>query len=496
MSEQQSSYRQVVKATSIFGGVQVFNIIISIIRSKFIAVLLGPAGMGISDLLISTSGLISGITNFGLGTSAVRDVAAANSTGNKKRISIIIIVLKRWIYITSTLGAVIMLVLSPWLSQVVFGNHHYTIAFVWISITFIFNQITSGQLVILQGMRKMEYLAKASLAGSALGLIITVPLYYKFGTEGIVPAIIITSIISFSLSWYYGRQVKIEKLHVTRVRTIAEGKHMLMMGFLISLSGLISLGASYVMRIFISRHGGIEQVGFYTAGFAMINTYVGLVFTAMATDYYPRLSAVAHSNELCKRSINQQAEIALLILAPVIMVFIIFIKWLVILLYSSRFIAVNDMIIWAALGMFFKAATWSIGFILLAKGASKIYFWCEFTGNLYMLALNIIGYHFLGLTGLGISFLAGYLVYFIQVFILSWIKYQFRFDIAFIKIFIIQFALAVGCFLAVRIAGNAYAYISGVVLIGAATRYSYYELDKRLDLKEIILNLKSGKGLK
>ena len=83
MTEQQKSYRQIFKATSLFGGVQVFKIIISIVRSKFVAVLLGPAGMGIAGLLTSTTGFVSALTNFGLGTSAVKNVAAASATGNE-----------------------------------------------------------------------------------------------------------------------------------------------------------------------------------------------------------------------------------------------------------------------------------------------------------------------------------------------------------------------------------------------------------------------------
>ena len=69
--EQKCSYRQIVKATSLFGGVQFFQIIISVIRSKFVAILLGPAGMGVVGLLTATTGLVAGLTNFGLGTSAV-----------------------------------------------------------------------------------------------------------------------------------------------------------------------------------------------------------------------------------------------------------------------------------------------------------------------------------------------------------------------------------------------------------------------------------------
>ncbi len=487
LTHKQASYRNVMKATSIFGGVQVITIIISIIRSKFIAVLLGPVGMGVSGLLTSTTSFIGGLTEFGLSTSAVRNVASANSTGNEERIATVVAVLRRWVWITGIFGTLVMTVLSGWLSQLTFGNRGYTLAFVWISITLLFTQLSNGQFVILQGMRKLKYLAKASVTGSALGLVITVPLYYKLGIDGIVPSIIIASLISLFLSWYFAKKIKIQIIKVSRIRTISEGKNMLFMGFIISLSSLINLGVSYIVRIYISYSGGVEQVGLYSAGFAIITTYVGLVFTAMGTDYYPRLSAVANSNELSKQTINEQAEIALLVLAPILMVFLVFIQWMIIILYSDKFIAVDTMIHWAALGMLFKAASWAISFILLAKGVSKLFFWNELIANAYILGLNILGYHFMGLTGLGISFMLGYLLYLVQVLVLTKIKYQFSFDAAFIRIFTIQFFLAISCFSVVKFMGKPYSYVIGIGLIITSVWYSYNELDKRLNLK-LILN--------
>jgi O-antigen/teichoic acid export membrane protein len=480
-----------MKASSIYGGVQVFTIIITIIRSKFIAVLLGPTGMGIADLLNSTTSLIGGLTNFGLGISAVRNVAYVNGLGNAVRTATLIIVIRRCVWITGILGTLMMLALSPWLSQLTFGNHDFTMAFVWISVTLLFTQLSTGQMVLLQGMRKMHHLAKATLSGSALGLVITVPIYYLFGIKGIVPSIIITSLISLSLSWFFAKQVKIEKVKVSRVRTLAEGRQMLAMGFVISVSGLITLGASYIVRIYIRNLGGIEQVGFYTAGFAIINTYVGLIFTAMGTDYFPRLSAVAHSNALCKQAINQQAEIALLVLSPIILVFLVFIQWVVILLYSEKFLAVDTMIHWAALGMLFKAASWAIGYLLLAKGNSKIFFWNELIANFYVLGLNILGYHFMGLTGLGISFMTGYLISLGQVFLLTKIKFEFSFDPAFIRIFAFQFLLAMSCFIAVKVISPPISQIIGVGLILISGFYSFHELDKRLGLKTIFADFTS-----
>lgn len=489
MTIQQASYRQIMKATSLFGGVQVFQIIIQIIRSKFVAVLLGPAGMGIAGLLTLTIELIGRLTNFGLGISAVKDIAAANGTGNQIRIAIVVKVFRRLVWITGTLGTLATLVFSPWLSQLTFGNNDYTFAFVWISITLLFQQLTSGQLTLLQGMRKLQYLAKSSLTGSALGLIATVPLYYLWGIDGIVPAIIATSVIAFALSWYYSRKVKIQPIKVTRTRTFAEGKSMFNMGFMISLSGLLATASSYIIRIFINYDGSIEHVGLYNAGFVIINTYVGLIFTAMATDYYPRLSAVANSNQLCKQTINQQAEIALLILAPILVVFLVFIKPVVILLYSTKFIAINEMIYWATLGMFFKAVSWAIAFILLAKGSGRLFFWNELIAKIYTLGLNILGYHYMGLAGLGISFMIGYLIYLVQVFFLSKIKFEFSFNKDLINIFVFQFLLLIGSFVVVNFFGNPYVYLIGIVLFGISSWYSFNELDKRIGIKGIIINL-------
>jgi O-antigen/teichoic acid export membrane protein len=341
---------------------------------------------------------------------------------------------------------------------------------------------------MLQGMRKLQYLAKANMAGSLLGLIINVPLYYIWGLKGIVPGIIVTALITLTVSWYFSHKVNIETVKVSKSLIFTEGKNMLFMGFMISLSGLITLATSYALRIFISNTGGVDQVGLFNAGFVIINTYVGLVFNAIATDYYPRLSSVAHSNVLCKQTVNQQAEIAILILAPILIIFIVFINWVIIVLYSTKFIAVNEMIIWAALGMFFKAASWCIGFVLLAKGVGKVFFWNELISNSYIFGLNILGYHFLGLKGLGISFVISYLLYLIQVFWLCRIKFEFSFDKAFVHIFLIQFFLVFLSFISEISLAKPYPYYIGIGLIIISSWYSFKELDKRLKLKSLLIS--------
>lgn len=489
MTETKTSYRQIMKATSLFGGVQIYNILISIIRSKFVAILLGPAGMGIAGLLTSTIGFIGAATNFGLGFSSIKNISAADTENNQARIATVVITVRRWVWITGTFGTLITLIASPWLSELTFGNRDYTIAFIWLSITLLFSQLSAGQLAILQGMRKLKHLAKANVTGSTLGLLITVPLYYLYGIDAIVPVIILSSIVSLLLSWYFSKKIKIQKINVSLNSTITEGKNMLTMGFLLSISGLISMGASYLIRIYISNHGGLVDVGLYSAGFAIINTYVGLIFNAMLTDYYPRLVSVANNKALYSQVVNEQSEIAILILGPLLITFLIFINWVIILLYSKQFLVINNMMYWLSLSIFFKLLNWSIGILLIVKGSPRLYFFSDLVANIYILGLNIVGYHLGGLSGLGISFVIGYFLGFIQLLLITNIKFGFNFVFAFYKIFFIQFFIAICSFVAVKFLSSPYPYFIGLVLIVISTSYSYIELDKRVGIKSLLSNL-------
>lgn len=445
--------------------------------------------MGVVGLFTSTISFISGVVGFGLGISAVKDIAEANNTGNRYRIAVVVTSFRRLMLITGILGTLITLILSPWLSEWTFGNRDYTLPFMYISITLLFTQLSAGQLAILQGLRKLNYLAKANVIGNIFSLVVTVPLYYFYEMNAIVPGIILSSVTALFISWYYACKIKIDKVKISQVRTFAEGKNMMSIGFLMGLSNLMVIGTSYIVRIFISNRGGLDDVGLYTAGFTLITTYTALVFNAMSTDYFPRLAAVSNDNTRAKETINQQAEVALLILAPILIIFLIFIDWFIILLYSKQFVAINSMIYWATLGIFFKALSWSVGFILITKGASKVFFWSELIGNTYMLILNLIGFHLFGLTGLGISYMLGFFFYAIQVFFISKVKYNFEFVPALGKIFFIQFSLAVLGFVSIKFLYTPYQYLVGCFFITGSIWYSYLELDKRIGIKGIISSI-------
>ena len=252
-----SSYRQIVKATSLFGGVQVITILFGIIRVKFVAVLLGTQGVGIIGLLNSPLQLIASVTGLGISFSAVRDVSDANASNDKFRILKTIISLRRWSWFTGLLGVVVTMVFAPLLSQWSFGSKEYTWAFIWLSITLLLQAISKGQTAILQGTRRLKQMAKAGVIGSGLGLVTSIPLYYWLGISGIVPALILSAVASLLLSWYFSRKVAVEKITLTKRETFITGTNMARLGISMTIAGFIASLSTYILNAFISNHGGV-----------------------------------------------------------------------------------------------------------------------------------------------------------------------------------------------------------------------------------------------
>ena len=149
------------------------------------------------------------------------------------------------------------------------------------------------------------------------------------------------------------------------------------------------------------------MVGLYQAGVIIISTYVGLIFSAICTDYYPRLAAINQDNAKCSEAVSQQGEIATMILGPMLTVCIVFMPFMLTLLYSSQFVEANEYVSWACLGMMLRLAAWVISFLFVAKAESKLFIVNEGLACIYTVLFSIVGFKYWGLQGIGMAFASG-----------------------------------------------------------------------------------------
>ncbi len=156
----------------IFGGVQGLNILMSIVRNKVVAVLLGTAGMGLISLFNATVRLVSDSTNLGLSMSAVRELSAAYEQGDEERLKHRIQIIRMWVALTAIAGMLLCILLSPLLNRFTFSWGNHTLHFIALSPTIAFLALAAGETAILKATRQLRQLALQSVYG-VLGALLT-----------------------------------------------------------------------------------------------------------------------------------------------------------------------------------------------------------------------------------------------------------------------------------------------------------------------------------
>lgn len=478
-----------MKGVAIFGGVQFFLAIISILRIKFAAVLLGSAGVGLLNLFLTAISLINQISGMGIHLSGVRDTAKARGENDIIEISKIIVIINRLVLVTSVLGAIITIIFSRQLSIWTFGTDSYMWSFIYLSIAVAFNTISTGLSSLLQGMRMLKALAKSSVISSAIGLVINIPLYYFWGKDGIVPAIIMTSIITLCFALYYSRQIDIVKVDVSITETIQKSKNIIKIGYSLVFTGLFLTLTAYLFNLFLFSQGGDKLVGLYSSGWALTTQYVGLIFIAMTTDYFPRLSSVSDDNTKLSLIVNHQAQIGLFILTPISIGLITFALVVVRIVLSSEFIEIVPLIQFSLAGMLFKCISWAMANVIVAKGDVKLFLITEFLGNIMFFSLNIIGYKIAGFLGVGIAFIVNYLLYTLIVWAILVKRYNLNLDKYTVKFFVLQQLMVLLVLMCLFIFPNSIVfYIFGAIVFVSSIYYSFRQLDKLISIKELIIS--------
>jgi enterobacterial common antigen flippase len=412
----QSTYGQILKSSAIVGGSTMLNVGIGIIRTKAMALLLGPAGFGLFGLYGSIQNLTQTIAGMGVNSSGVRQIAAASGSGDKDRIAQTAAVLRRTAILLGLLGALLLVAFSRQVSQVTFGNTKHTAAVSLLSIAVFFGLVSGGQGALVQGMRRIGDLAKMNVLGAFFGLCAAIPLVYFFRQKGVVPSLITTAGMTILTSWWYSHKIDIERAVVSLSQVRREASSLLKLGSAFMASGLMTMGAAYAVRIFLLRNVGFEATGLYQSAWTLGGLYIGFVLQAMGADFYPRLTASIHNHLEANRLVNEQTLVGLLLAGPGVLFTLTFAPLVIMLFYSAKFGAAVGVLRWVSLGAALQAVTWPIGFIIVAKGNQKLFLLAETLWSLVAIALAWVCVRAFGLNGAGMAFFGSYIFHLFLIY--------------------------------------------------------------------------------
>lgn len=476
-----NSYSHILKYTGLFGSVQVLGILVGLVRNKLVAVLLGPGGMGLVSLFNSTVKLVCDSTNFGISMSAVRNISEQYDRHDAAGIKHSVNVIRLWSLLAAVLGTVLCVVLSPFLSRFTFSWNGHTLHFILLSPVVGFTAITAGELAILKGLRRLGNLARISIINAVAGLIICVPIYYFFGMAGIVPSLVLMALAQMLVT--INRSYRLYPLHISFSRALMrDGYDMIRLGIAFVLAGMLGSGADFLIRSYLNNVAQIDVLGLYNAGFMLTMTYVGMVFSAMETDYFPRLSGVNHLGVTFRETVNRQIEVMLLLASPMLVAFMVGIPIILPLLFSDKFVPATNMIRIVTLAMYIRAIKLPVQYIPLAKGDSKSYLFLEAVYDVALVCSVIAFFNLSGLTGSGAGItIAGFVDLVVTLVYARW-RYGYHLSRRVVGTAVCQVLLGVAVFVCTMVTTGLVYWLAGVLLMLVSLAFSIDILRRDTDL--------------
>ena len=419
MSESGASYHRILKSTSIIGGASFINIVIGVLRTKVLAVLLGPAGVGLASLYSGLMGTASTVATMGLGPVGTRQIAEACSKDDAHTIRVARRALFLGTMVLACAGALVVWSLRSVLAVHALGNASYSGAIGWLSIGVALSVAGASQGALIQGMRRIGDIARLSVFGSVISTVLGIALLWQWGKSGLVAYILIAPLASFVLGHIYvSRLPETSHEEVTLPELTREWKMLFQLGLAMVAAGLVTQFAQLWIRIYLARTLGTQSLGQYQAAWTISMQYVSFILSAMGADYYPRLTGIIHDSRAAARLVNEQTEIATLLSAPVFVAMMAMTPWVIHLLYAASFTPAIDILRWQVLGDVLKVTSWPLGFLLLAAGDGKTFFASETASWLVTVGLITGLAPIMGLRITGIAYLA---MYVFSLFVVYWL---------------------------------------------------------------------------
>ena len=396
-------FARILRSSALMGGAQVVTLGIGFVRTKIVALLIGPSGVGLVGVLTAFNGNITALAGWGLGTSGVRTIAGYSNEERAGKIAAV----RRFGALLSWLGLLAMVLLFWPIGRVTFKGSDYSAELFIAGLAIPLAIATSMWSALLQAHGQLKTLAKSQVISALIGLLVGLPLIYSIGTKGIAASILLAAAVPAIVTWQAARRHCPPSGAEPDVKTTRELIHL---GGALMVVILCAQLSAYGIRLVIIRQQGLEAAGYYQAAFAIAGSLPGFVFMAMSADFFPRIAAAKDEIE-AQYLTEKQIQAGLLLALPFLVALLTMGKLCIRLLYAATFDASIPLLSWMIWGVFLRLISWPMGYWMLARGSPRMVILVEISINLILALMPIILMPIYGLTGSALGYFISYALY-------------------------------------------------------------------------------------
>ncbi len=354
-----------VRVASLNSTSVLIRIISGVLTTKAIAVFIGPEGMALIGNLRNLLSSIHSVSILGLYNGVVKYVS--DFKNNIVELSKTISTAFYLGFISTTIVSFFCYYNAETLNHWIFGAYNYSYIFKVIALAVPFYSLNMFSFSIINGFSKYKILLVINIIGQILGLSITLILIWQSNIDGALLSVVITPSIIFLITLVaiinrksLASQVKASNFSLSTIKKLS------VFSLMALITAIILPLVTIIIRNYIIENIGMKEAG-YWEGMNRISTYYLMFVNSLLALYIlPRFSEINKIKEFRKEVFNFYKT-----LMPVFglgLVLIYFLRpFIITLLFSNEFKAMEDLFFWYLLGDFVKVLSVVIAYQFLAK---------------------------------------------------------------------------------------------------------------------------------
>ncbi|WP_324730745.1 O-antigen translocase [Pseudomonas paeninsulae] len=370
---------------------QFSKIAVGFVLLKLIAINLGPEGLGTLGHFMSAVTILSLLAGGGVMNGIIKYVAEYRV--QPQRLKDFISAVISYSLFFSLVFLVVGVVFSGYIADFLLGTPDYYWLVVLLAVAqmgFAFTNTVTG---VFNGLRDTKTFAKIQIVGSLLALPLAWFVVANYGIAGSAIAIVMVIFCCvFPAIFYFKKSSFFANLSFSAINK-SDFKRLSSFTLMLMTSALAFPLVEIVVREFLIRNSGYAEAGIWQAALRLSGAYLSFFAVFLAYYFMPLISA-----EQDKRVIQYHVFRFMLLVMGVFIFGAVTLyvgrDFFIPLLLSKDFVVLESLIVYQLVGDFFKISAYVVGFVGVAKAATKLYVAAEIVQSVLFILFGIFFYQY------------------------------------------------------------------------------------------------------
>jgi PST family polysaccharide transporter len=361
--------RTLMRAVFLVGMSSLSNSVIAILRNKFLAVVLGPAGVGLFAQLAGLQTMMAGIVPLGMQVGALRYFALYRAQDPERlaRFARASLRMFGWLALGATLVCLVFVrPLTVWAVNT--PEPMWLMVPAILGIPFLVQSQT--WLTLVQAGLDMSAYSRALVVTAAVGFVAMIPLVLLWKLPGAAAHLLVLAF----LGWLVARREARAAMDAPTRRALAAApfdpqaaRQLFHFGAANLLPFALTLAFPFVVRAQIVRDLGVTANGIYQALLAISLQFLAIPLNAMTAYSFPKISQLEGRKDAINDEVNHAVRAAVLVSCAGILAMLLLRDVAVRILFSGDFLAAVPLFPVQLCGDLFRAVGFAVQLPLLPQ---------------------------------------------------------------------------------------------------------------------------------